>query len=176
MTLHLQLQGLLRVVSFMIHSLGEGRTAAYEGYLFEAISHMFLSSLGIFKCRWLDDGEAFKLKLPSAKLELYKDIGEVWLKTEHNFKTHCKLIVENHEANDSFSSPYMFFQIAFTKKHTINYPRLKEILDAKERTDRLTNDAWNSVCKAIRVFLLMATSSSIAFSFLRRLVLDFNTL
>ena len=151
----LRLDNVLKVVSFILSTIGEVETAAVRGYWFEAVCHMIISGGGEFACRWLDTEEEFKLKLPMAQSTSYKSYEEAAGKCQNDLSVYCVPLSRTQAAFDAMNSPFLLFEMASGVEHTIN-TKLNEFLKVMEDEGRGTHEALDfvrSVCDPQRMEL-----------------------
>ena len=151
----LRLHNVFKVVSFILSTTGEVETAALRGYWFEAVSHMIISSGGVFACRWLDTGEEFNLKLPMATTISYKSYEEAVGKCRNDLSVYCVPLSRIQAAFDAMNSPFLLFQMASRAEHSID-TKLNEFLKVMVEEGRDMPEALDfikSICDPPRMEL-----------------------
>ena len=145
--LHLafRFEKMLNIASLILTTSQDVELAALRGYWFKTLGHMLLSAGGDFNCRWLDTNDKFTLTLPMSVSYFFRSAEDAIKSCRDDLSTYCVPVSRNQAAFDSFSSPFLFFQMASRPEHSINKDGMLSITKAMENGGRCTWVAGNAV-------------------------------
>ena len=142
----MRLENILKVISFILSYTEEVEVAALRGYWFETLSHMIISSGGIFNCRYLGGAsEEFQLKLSEGEFCTFNTAEDASSVVMDDLSLYCLPRASNQVAMDSIISPYLLFQMTASRNRSINKAGLFKLVKALKDKGRLTRAAWDEV-------------------------------